>query len=368
MSTPNFEALTGPVDPAAVRAYDDELKKAPKPAMSGFSKFLGYFVIVAGICLVVGMAGVISNAIGQSVSSTNPTLGIVINVITLAIIVGGLVIAVVLLARRIRIHRYRLGTFARDNGMTYQPVVADPPLPGMIFSQGHSRQAKDAVSGVASRFVQFANYEFTTGSGKSRTVHKWGYVAVRLGTPLPHIVLDAVGNNGFFGSNLPVAFDRDQRLSLEGDFDKYFILTCPDGYERDALYLFTPDIMARFIDNAAELDVEIVDDWLFFYAKRQFVTLDPATWAWLFSVTGAMSDKLDQWEQWRDERLVAEPASTALPFATTPELVTPPAGVATPGRRLRRRTPWVFVAFGILALVVWFLPDVISSVVSVINR
>lgn len=40
----------------------------------------------------------------------------------------------------------------------------------------------------------------------------------------------------------------------------------------DALYLFTPDIMARFIDNAAQLDVEIVDDWLFLYLQRPVST------------------------------------------------------------------------------------------------
>ena len=53
----------------------------------------------------------------------------------------------------------------------------------------------------------------------------------------------------------------------------------------------------------AHHDVEIVDDWLFLYAKRDFSTLDPATWAWLFSVVGALLGKLAQWERWRDDRL-----------------------------------------------------------------
>ena len=123
--------------------------------------------------------------------------------------------------------------------------------------------------------------------------------------PLPHIVLDATSNNGLFGSNLPSTFARSQRLSLEGDFDRYFSMYCPEGYETDALYLFTPDIMARFIDNAAALDVEIVDDWLFLYTKRDAVTLDPASWAWMFGAVAATLDKLAQWERWRDDRLRA---------------------------------------------------------------
>ena len=124
-------------------------------------------------------------------------------------------------------------------------------------------------------------------------------------------MLDATSNNGLFGSNLPATFDRDQRLSLEGDFDQHFSLYCPEGYEQDALYLFTPDIMARFIDHAAALDVEIVDDWLFLYGKREFSGLDPATWAWLFSVVAALLDKFAQWARWRDERLQADAAAAA---------------------------------------------------------
>jgi hypothetical protein len=78
--------------------------------------------------------------------------------------------------------------------------------------------------------------------------------------------------------------------------------------------------MARFVDHAAALDVEIVDDWLFLYAPREASTLDPATWAWLFSVVAALLDKLAQWERWRDERLA-------------PSALDPAAAV---GRRARR--------------------------------
>src|SRR5690606_8719337 len=178
-------------------------------------------------------------------------------------------------------------------------------LPGMIFSIGNSRKASELIRGHSPRFVEFGNYQYTVKHGKNSTTYKWGYVAVKLDVPLPNIVLDALGNNGF-GTNLPASFRKDQRLSLEGDFDKYFTLYCPEGYESDALYLFTPDIMARFIDNAAQLDVEIVDDWLFLYTKREASTLDAATWAWLFNVVGALITKFDQWARWRDDRLLQE--------------------------------------------------------------
>jgi hypothetical protein len=257
----------------------------------------------------------------------------------------------------------RLDRFAQANGMSYLSQLADPHLPGMIFGRGSSRASTDLVRGEQPRFVEFANYTYVTGSGKNRTTHRWGYVAVKLDTPLPHIILDATGNNGLFGSNLPKVFDKDQRLSLEGDFDQYFSLYCPVGYERDALYLFTPDIMARFIDTAAELDVEIVDDWVFFYAKRDLSTLDPATWEWLFTAVAALLDKLDQWGRWRDDHLAAaaaRPAVTGAAASFDPSagasmpvpLVTPPPGVAPAGRRLKGGISWVsvlvFVIFGII--------------------
>lgn len=273
----------------------------------------------------------------------------------------------------------RLDRFARANAMSYLPRIDRPPLPGMIFGLGDSRHSLDAVRGDRPRFVEFANYRYVSGSGKNRTTHQWGYVAVKLDVPLPNIVLDAKGNNALFGSNLPAAFDADQRLSLEGDFDEHFSLYCPQGYERDALYLFTPDIMARFIDHAAALDVEIVDDWLFLYAKRDFSTLDPATWAWLFSVVAALLDKLAQWGRWRDDRLaegglafgttdaaahgaaqgaasgspVAAGTSTA--FAAPAGLLRPPPGVAPPGRRLSRRISWVTIVAMAAIILTWIV-------------
>jgi hypothetical protein len=91
--------------------------------------------------------------------------------------------------------------------MTWYPSVPNPPLPGMVFGIGHGRVASDVVRGERPRFVEFGNYVYRTGSGKNESTHRWGYVAVKLSTPLPNIVLDAVGNNSLFGSNLPAALE-----------------------------------------------------------------------------------------------------------------------------------------------------------------
>lgn len=352
--------LTDPVDAAAVRAFAAELRARQSTSIAA-STVIGIVVaVIAGIVMIPLAGGLVFTLAAASGSPAAAAIPLVL----IALVFVGVIALIVIGIRNAQATRYRLSRFAQANGMSYEAKVSDPPLPGMIFSLGRSRQSTDLIRGTRPRFVEFGNYQYAVQSGKNSTTYRWGYVAVKLDVPLPNIVLDAKGNNGF-GSNLPASFDKAQRLSLEGDFDQYFTLYCPTGYERDALYLFTPDIMARFIDNAAQLDVEIVDDWLFLYTQRKVSTLDPATWAWLFGAVGALLTKFEQWARWRDERLLVENADAAatasvtpetrgqLPFAPPVGLLTPPPGVAPQGRRLRRRSTWVPILFVIGFAVFW---------------
>ncbi|MHA7985082.1 hypothetical protein ACX9R5_04675 [Rathayibacter sp. CAU 1779] len=236
-----------------------------------------------------------------------------------------------------------LQRFADANGLEFSPSVPNPDLPGIVFQQGWGRIARQVLRATSGRFVEYANYEYRIGDKNNYTVNRWGYVAIRLDRPLPNVVLDGKRNNSLFGTNLPERFRSHQRLSLEGDFDRYFTLYCPAGYEADALYLFTPDIMARFIDNAAPLDVEIVDDWLLLYGQGDLVTLDPQIWQRLFSLVASLEDKFAQWGRWHDERADAG-APAAAPVASSDASVPAarqdaPAGTVAPeGQRLVQRS------------------------------
>jgi len=379
-------SLVEPVAPGEARAFVQELRRTGR--IKG-SPVFGVLVVVVIAFVVVVLFGSVAitlvTSIAGAVTAGADGGGLAVLFGFLPLLVIGIIAAVAITlfvrgARTSSERMYRLDRFARANAMSYEPRLDGPALPGMIFSIGNTRHSSDLVRGDRPRFVEFANYRYTTGSGKNQQTHHWGYVAVRLDTPLPHIVLDAKSNNGLFGSNLPLSFDKDQRLSLEGDFDRYFSLYCPADYERDALYLFTPDIMARFIDNAAALDVEIVDDWLFLYAKRDFSTLDPQTWAWLFSVVGALLDKFDQWARWRDERLAAAAAlptadasslgsadpsagaghgaAASVPFTPPLDALRPPPGVAPEGRRLQRGVPWVPIVVGGVMVLFWIVTQI----------
>lgn len=140
-------------------------------------------------------------------------------------------------------------------------------------------------------------------------------------------------------------------LSLEGDFDCHFTLYCPRGYERDALYVLTPDLMARLIDEAGGLDVEIVDDWLFFYSGRQRNLTKASDLAPVFSLINTVGTKtLDRTERYADSN-VAHAAPTGAsnsPLSSRMSTNT----VAAHGRRLRSGVPvgGVIVAVAVAAV------------------
>ena len=127
---------------------------------------------------------------------------------------------------------------------------------------------------------------------------------------LPHIILDSTVDNvnilGKVFNNLPDDIDPDQRLSLEGNFNDYLSLYAPKDYERDAFYIFTPDLMALLIDGATWCDVEIVDNQIYFYsAYHKFDYAKEMEFVWkAFHIMNIMGAKLyNQTDYYADERI-----------------------------------------------------------------
>ena len=248
---------------------------------------------------------------------------------------------------------YRFEKFAAANALTFSPVDADPQYSGSIFQNGYGRKALNHFRSAADRFLDYGNYQFETGSGKSHSTHTWGFLALALDRSLPNMVLDSKANNGLFGGSNLALYDKTQVLSLEGDFDNYFTLYCPAAYERDALYVFTPDLMALLIDNAAPFDVEIVDKWMFVYSASPFDLRQPAVHHRVLSIVATVGAKtLTQTERYADERVGDVTANV----------------VAPPGQRLKRRFP---LAALIIVLVVgfgWIVPAIVGIVAAVFTR
>ncbi|GLI25862.1 hypothetical protein ARHIZOSPH14_01040 [Agromyces rhizosphaerae] len=327
---------------------------------------------IIGLIAVLVLGGLVSQlvegALGQRAQ------GVVVFLILAALItVGWLSWLQLQHARR---ERYaRLASFARANGFDYEPTRPGRRHEGVVFHVGSSRRDEDVFHFLpdepGQREVEVGThvYEEKSSSRRDATEHRWGYLAVRLDRRLPHLLLDATRNDGAFGvSNLPIGFAKDQRLSLEGDFDRHFALYCPREYETDALYVFTPDVMGLLIDETGAYDVEVVDDWLYVYSVTPFALLEPETWRRLHRIRTVVGERLARRStRYADDRATA-PIETQVTDARGPALdpgEPPPAAsaltsrlahdrIAPGGARLRRRrvltTSTVGVAAGAIGL------------------
>src|SRR5690606_7776205 len=170
--------LTEPVDSRAVSGFWRQVR-AKHPTRAG-TVIAWVIAGIVGIGVVVPMFGI--TVFGVFALRDAGPAGFVFAVPMLIVIaLAGVGIPLGIRAyRRNRVGAYRLARFAAANGMAYEHEVADPPLPGMIFHNGDSRMASSLVRGYSPRFVEFGNYRYTTGSGKNRSTHHWGYVAVKL--------------------------------------------------------------------------------------------------------------------------------------------------------------------------------------------
>lgn len=336
-ATADFSALTKPITAAEVAAFRREVRASGAPWGRNPATVVVWTVLglLLGIFVIVFVVGPVL----ASLTSSSPWSGAVF----LALALGGIAVAVTLavLASRTKWGGWmRLDRFARANTLAFTPVAAPPAYAGAIFQEGSDRRIRDRLTATVGRFFDVGNYEYATGSGKSRQVHRWGYLAVQLDRPMPHILLDAKSNNGLFGAtNLPDVFARSQRLSLEGDFDRYFTLYCPSEYERDALYLLTPDLMVLLIDEAQAFDVEVVDDWMFVYSSAPFRMTDASVVRRLFRILSTVGSKTtDRAGRYSDDHAGAEPGRS----------------IAPQGRRLRHSFP--ILGLAIVAFVVgWWL-------------
>jgi hypothetical protein len=356
----DYRPLTAPVTAAQLGAFKRWAKSTGQTwAQPAAATIIGW--VVGGFAIVMfvfvggfGIGGVLVRsllgAFGLS-SAVSELLSIVIVTIVFFGIAGLIVWAVIAGSNKTWARHYRLDQFARANGLAAFPVSANPHYAGSIFGVGSSRASYDRIQSTSGRFLDIGSYRYTTGSGKNQSTHTWGYLAMQLDRRLPQMVLDSKANNGLFGgTNLPKTFSRNQVLSLEGDFDKYFTLYCPREYERDALYVFTPDLMALLIDNAGAFDVEIVDDWLFVYSETPIDTTDPARIGRMFQIVDTVGAKtLSQSDNYSDDRV---------PHAEVAPLAGQDASrnmIAPEGRRLRTRVSWVSIAVFVVVVVVWFV-------------
>ncbi|MBF4619358.1 hypothetical protein ITJ44_14880 [Clavibacter sp. VKM Ac-2873] len=262
----------------------------------------------------------------------------------------------------IRAH-YRLIRFGEANGLSYVPgPISDAHMGEIAARDMHLTRV---MRPRTARPVEFGNHELHQRSSFAGITQYGGYAMIGLRRELPHIQVISTRTRLRRAMTPTIDVVRSQRLELEGDFDRNAALYCPDGYERDALYLFTPDVMAVLVDRVRGFDLEIRGDRLLLRSPADMVTLDPDRWRDVIDATAALMAQVDRWERWRDDRLASlEGEEASALTASDDTLAVPPPGrarrrsrrrrrVAAAGRRLRTR-PTVGLLLLLLLAAVFF--------------
>ncbi|WP_440709931.1 hypothetical protein [Herbiconiux sp. YIM B11900] len=209
---------------------------------------------------------------------------------------------------RARLTEWRQTLTALANGFEPQPGSVST-LPALIAQPAGRASVYPRFRARGDDRIEFGNLVFRTGlHGKPVTR---GYLAVTLPSALPHLYLDSLAN-GRSPGDLPTSVDPQQRLKLEGDFDRHFAAYAPEGYGTDALYALTPDVMAALVDEASAFDVEIIDDRVIFSTPAAADYADPATWQRIETVLGGAALRLAKRATgYRDDRVSRQHARPA---------------------------------------------------------
>lgn len=194
-----------------------------------------------------------------------PILGVVVVGYTL-LAAGGFLWYAVGVGRRVKI-----AAFAWQNGWAYADALERTRRPGAAFARvAHGRErAVVACDDERMPFELGLHHSVSRGQQRATIQRPFAFVELPLPSSVPHIVLANRTR-----SIIPtLGLGRGAaRLDLEGDFAKTFRLIVPDGYQQDALYIFTPDLMARVLDLGSGAEIELVSDRLYVYlpAKTRF--------------------------------------------------------------------------------------------------
>ena len=224
--------------------------------------------------------------------------------------------------------------FCRERGYAFRDRLVNLPVSGLLF-----RSSKNVImEGVVDALGVDAPFVYARVSARGRRLRGLKLIVIPLPRPAPNMVLLSTSGNVL--KSLGIALREFQRLAVEGDFRSRFTLYCPAQYERDALYVFTPDLMGRLMDAAAGCDLEIVDDRVLIYAPAHAFS-KPGQLAELPELVRYLHEKFDrQTRRYRDERRTDEELGDPFRRAqvTTSRGTEDRHLVGASGRRLRTRT------------------------------
>ncbi len=293
MESFDLSSLEAPLTAADKLAYRHQIKGLKSRSHEWVVQLIAILA-----CFFIGQ-GLVTNAIIQPANQPG-FVGFITFPLGVIFILFGIAAIAMMVGRRN--DNIRLLKFARANNCRVDFDIEPQNEEGLLFSRGHARRIVSRLT--MPNGTQIANYRYVVGYERTRKVHDWCYVRIPLPRAVPNMVLDSKKNNGLWLANLNVAFNADQKLSLEGNFDEYFTLYTPRKYEKDALYIFTPDVMQILIEKGTDFDMETVDHSLYMYRFGRFSLGNAELYKRLLPILSTISKKvLNQADFYSDEKI-----------------------------------------------------------------
>lgn len=271
----HYEAFNTPVTSVDVTKY---IEKGAKNPGSGWIFLIVLFGALSAIFFMTFLVGFIKELAGGGVSSYD--LDELSAPLYVSTTFGLLVLPFLFLNRKgsskALAQDIQMERFAESNGWTYQPQAPVMTAAGSIFNQGIERSTYSLVRSADNPSFVFGTQRYAMGQGRGRSTYEWGFVAVDAGTTLPHIVLDAKGNNGKFFtkqlfSNLPVVYGEDKRVAVNPELDAlYTVYSADTSVASKVAEVFTPQVVARLQALQPDYDIEILDGTVYAYRSTPF--------------------------------------------------------------------------------------------------
>jgi hypothetical protein len=160
--------------------------------------------------------------------------------------------------------RVKVAAFAWQNGWAYADVLEHTRRPGAAFARVVRGRERSVVACDDPRmpFELGVHHSVARGQQGATVQRPFAFLELPLPSSVPHIVL--ANRRRSIVPTLGMGRGA-ARMDLEGDFAKTFRLIVPEGYQQDALYIFTPDLMARVLDLGSGAEIELVSDRLYVY-------------------------------------------------------------------------------------------------------
>lgn len=210
----------------------------------------------------------------------------------------------------VRVSAARLREFANDNAFQYVPVGHFSAAPG-IFLSTHGGSAVDVIMGRHGPSFAMGSVGTAGAAGPDPSFFGGGFVVIHGQRPLPHLFV--VPRSVEAGDTALERWGLEESgLSLEGDFDARFALYVPEGYERDALYVLTPDVMSAMVDEAGDFFIETYGTSFYVFSTVPFIGGGEELYRRLFGIVETLGrqaqDQTDGYTHPRD----SEPARLVL--------------------------------------------------------